>query len=217
MKITSQKTSKEGQQSIEYIMKDGFIRVEMGAASGQVGVMIMDFKNQQWLMLMPQQRMYMVQPIPQAPADKGASTGPSPTGKPFGADVQVTSEKENILGYECTKIIATSPNGSAEIWVTDQLGSFMGFSSGAAGFGRRSQAAQAWETALKGKNFFPMRVIGKGKDNASFRLEVTSVQKESEPDSEFAPPDGWRKFDMGSMMGGALPGGYPGTRPSGNN
>ena len=51
-----------------------------------------------------------------------------------------------------------------------------------------------------------------------FRLEVTSVEKTSLPDSLFAPPDGWRKFDLGAMMGGAMPGGFPGARPSdGNN
>jgi len=32
------------------------------------------------------------------------------------------------------------------------------------------------------------------------------------------PPDGWRKFDLGSLMGGAFQGGFPGARPAdGNN
>jgi hypothetical protein len=170
-------------------------------------------KNRQMLMLIPQQQMYMVENLPQPPADPKAPTA----AKQLGSDVQVTTEKETILGYECTKIISTSDKGTTEVWVTDQLGSFMGLSPGGGGPGRRSQATQAWETALKGKGFFPMRVVTTMNGKGSFRLEVTSVDKVKEPDSEFAPPDGWRKFDMGSMLGGAMNGILPGSKPSGNN
>jgi hypothetical protein len=212
MKITAPSASKDGPQSIDYVMKEGFMRIEMATAKGQA-VMIMDMKNQQMLILISQQKMYMVQPFPKPPADKGANPG----AKPFGGDVQVTTEKETILGYECTKIVSTSADGTAEVWVTDQLGSFMGLSPGGGGPGRRPQAPQAWESALKGKNFFPMRVVANRNGQGAFRLEVTSVEKKSVPDSEFAAPDGWRKLDIGAMMGGALPGAFPGARPGGNN
>ncbi len=212
MKITVTDSSKDAPQSIDYIMKEGFMRIEVATAKGQAS-MIMDFKNQQMLILIPQQKMYMLQPFPQVPADsKGA-----PAAKQFGQDVQVTTEKDTILGYECTKIVSTTPDGSAEVWVTDQLGSFMGLSPGAGGPGRRAQVPQAWEAALKGKGFFPLRVVANKKGKVSFRLDVTSVHKESEPDSEFAAPEGWHKFDIGSMFGGALQGGFPGARPPGNN
>jgi hypothetical protein len=216
MKITSSNASKDVPQSIDYVMKEGFMRIEVATSKGQAA-MIMDMKNQQMLILMPQQKMYMVQPFPQPPADKAAAAGAGNAAKAFGADVQVTSEKETILGYECTKIVSTSADGTAEVWVTDQLGSFMGLSPGAGGPGRRPQVPQAWESALKGKNFFPMRVVGSRTGQGSFRLEVTSVEKASEPDSLFAAPDGWRKLDLGSMMGGAMPGAFPGARPNGNN
>ena len=49
------------------------------------------------------------------------------------------------------------------------------------------------------------------KDGKVFKLEVTSIDKGSVPDSAFAPPAGWRKFDLGAMMGGL--GGFPGARP----
>jgi len=212
MKITSPDASRDGPQSIDYLVKEGYIRMEVATARGQAS-MIMDFKNQQMLVLMPQQRMYMVQPFPQAPAGQASS----PAAKQLGADVQVTTEKDTILGYECTKIVSSSPEGKAEVWVTDQLGTFMGLSPGAGGPGRRAQAPQPWESALKGKGFFPMRVVATSNGRGTFRLEVTSVEKKSLPDSEFAPPDGWRKFDIGAMMGGAMPGGYPGARPGGNN
>lgn len=201
-------TSKDGSQSMSYIMKEGFMRIEIGTSKGQMS-MIMDMKNRQMIMLMPQQQMYMVENIPQPPADQKAN----PASKQLGSDVQVTTEKDTILGYECTKIISTSDKGTTEVWATDQLGSFMGLSPGGGGPGRRPQASQAWESALKGKGFFPMRVVTTLNGKGSFRLDVTSVEKVKEPDSEFAPPQGWRKFDLGSMMGGLL----PGARPAGNN
>jgi hypothetical protein len=46
-------------------------------------------------------------------------------------------------------------------------------------------------------------------------MEVISVEKTSLPDSLFAPPEGWQ--DIGAMMGGAMPGGFPGVRPGGSN
>lgn len=210
MKITASGSSKDGPQAIDYIMKEGFMRMEVSTARGQAS-MIMDFKNQQMLILMAQQKMYMVQPFPQAPADQRAGAA----AKQFGSDVQVTTEKDTILGYECTKIVTTSDEGSAEVWVTDQLGTFMGLAPGG-GPGHRGQAPQGWETALKGKGFFPLRVVATNA-KGTFRLDVTSVQKQAEPDSEFAAPEGWRKLDIGAMMGGAMPGGFPGARPGGNN
>ncbi|HXQ81499.1 MAG TPA: DUF4412 domain-containing protein [Opitutaceae bacterium] len=212
MKITSTNASKDAPQSIQYVMKEGLMKIEIATDKGQAS-MIMDFKNQQMLMLMPQQRMYMVQPFPQPPANQAGGSG----AKDLGTEVQVTTEKANILGYECTKLVSTSSAGSAEVWVTDQLGTFMGLSPGAGGPGHRPQVVQAWEAALKGKGYFPMRVVATKGGQGTFRLEVTSVQKVSVPDSEFAPPEGWRKLDIGAMMGGALPGGFPGARPSGNN
>src|ERR1017187_3290272 len=135
--------------------------------------MIMYFKNQQMLVLMAQQRMYMVQPFPQPPANQAVNSG----AKQLGADVQVTTEKESILGYECTKIVSTSAEDNAEVWVTDQLGAFMGLSPGGGGPGRRPPVPQAWESALKGKNFFPMRVVATRNGEGTFRLDVTSVEK----------------------------------------
>jgi hypothetical protein len=120
--------------------------------------------------------------------------------------------KETILGYDCRKYTVTSDRGTADIWVTDQLGTFAGLFHGGAP-GRPSQPPPEWENALKGKAFFPMKVVGTN-DKGTFTMEVTAINKTSLPDSLFAPPDGWQKFDLGSIMGG---GGFPGRPPSGSN
>ena len=211
--MTMSSSQKEGNQTLNLSLKEGLMRTDIQSERGTMSA-IMDSKNQQMIILMPQQRMYMVQPFPapgQAPMQGGPAQGARAASD---ASLQDTGVKETILGYVCTKFVATSSEGTAQIWVTDQLGTFTGLFHGAGGpMGHRPQAPQAWESALKGHNFFPMRVVSSN-SKGTFRLEVTSVQKMSLPDSDFAAPDGWRKFDMGAMMGGAMQGGYPGARPS---
>jgi len=213
-KVSMSMTSgaKDATQTMDFSIKEGYMRIDMTTPKGPPTAVIMDSKNQQMLILMVQQRMYMVQPIPQP----GAAQSPAPSANAAHTSLQETGVKETILGYECTKYVVARAEGTAEIWVTDQLGSFMGLYHGG-GPGHRPQEAQAWEGALKGKNFFPMRVVTTTNGKGTFRLQVTSVEKTSLPDSLFAAPDGWRKLDLGALMGGAMQGVYPGARPPSNN
>jgi hypothetical protein len=211
--MTSQ--SAQGPQTLNMSVKEGFSRFDINSQRGTMS-MIRDTKNRQMIILMPQQRMYMVQSLDQ-PAQmpqygQGAQPGQPSASQPHGT-LQETGVKETILGYVCTKYVVTGAEGSAQIWVTDELGNFMGIPPAGGPMGRAPQAPSAWESAIKGRNFFPMRVIANNA-KGTFKFEVTSVEKTSLPDSLFAPPEGWRKFDMGAMMNGAFPGGMPGSRPS---
>jgi hypothetical protein len=212
----SSPNSKNGPQSLNLSLKDGNMRTDIETSRGTMSA-IMDMKNQQMIILMPQQRMYMIQPMNQPSAAQGQyqqyqgqaqAAGNTPT-------LVQTGEKETILGYECTKYTATNDKGTAEIWVTDQLGTFIGLFHGGAP-GRPSQPPPDWENALKGKAFFPMRVVGTN-DKGTFKMEVTAINKTSLPDSLFAPPEGWQKFDLGSIMGGAFGGFRGGPPPGGSN
>jgi Domain of unknown function (DUF4412) len=191
----------KGAVTQELSIKEGYMRVSMAIGHKQ-GAAILDFKNQQILILMPEQQMYMVQPIPQP------SAANAPAGK-SGDGLVETGTKDTILGYECTKYTVTSKEGTSEIWVTDQLGTFAGLFHGGPG---GNQPPPAWENALKGKGFFPLKVVGTS-SHGTFTMEVTKVEKTSLPDSLFEAPAGWRKFDLGAMMGGAgggMPPGFPG-------
>jgi hypothetical protein len=210
--------SKDGSQTINYSIKEGYMRMDVTGVKGG-GAFITDFKNRQIIILIPQQRMYMVKSLPdpstyQKPATPGAIPRTSDTSHTSFRD---TGVKETILGYECEKYEVTTSKATTDIWATDQLGMFGGLSMAGAS-GRHSPAPQEWESVIKGSGFFPLRVSSNDGGKEKFRLEVTAVEKTSLPDSLFTPPDGWHKFDLGSMLGGAFQGAFPGTHSSdGNN
>ena len=199
MKISTP-TMKDGSQDIDFSIKEGYMRIDMNSSRGSAAV-ITDFKNRKMLILMVAQKMFISRPIPQPGAVPPGAAGAY---DPSTHSLENTGMKETILGYECTKYVAKGPEETADIWVTDQLGTFAGLFHGG-GPGQHAQPPQAWEQAIMGKGFFPMKVVANGQHGTT-TLEVTAVQKESLPDSLFAAPDGWR--DLSAMMGGMMPGGH---------
>jgi hypothetical protein len=219
-KVSMKMTSGRGQpQEITYNIKGDKVRMEMPGQKG-MGGMIMDTSKREMTMMMDEQKMYMVMALPQAAADAMAK-------REDDVKLEKTNETEKILGYTATKYILTEKNNDeTEIWLAEGLGTFMGFSQNRNPMSRgRGPAAPAWERALEGKDLFPLRVVGLGKGatargakgksdekrkgaggNERFRMEVTSIDKTSLPDSLFTPPAGYQKFDMGAMMKGMIPG-----------
>ena len=189
-------------QTMDYTMKGQKLRMDITAEGHQMSS-IMDMTKMEMLMLMPEQKMYMVhsikKPVEQAMEKQGEST----------AVIEVTGKTETILGYKCNQILVKDKGTVTEMWAAEGLGAFMGLGSGGGGgspFGGKKGAASAakWEEALKGKGGFPLRVItrdAKGRD--SFKMEATKIEPGSLPDSLFSPPAGYQKFDMpdiGSMF-----------------
>ena len=200
---------------ITFAMKSGLTRVDVQTAQGQSVSMIMDPAKQQMTAIMPQQRMAVIQPMQgmvQAAEDKVGDV-----------TLEKTDVHEKILGYDTTKYIVKTNEGTSQIWVTDQLGTFAGLGAGGPpmGFGGRRGAShpagQAWEEAFKGKQAFPLRVVTTGSDGKqASKLEVTAIDKKSLPDSEFQPPSDYRTMDMRAMMQGmGMPGGM--RLPMGGN
>jgi len=197
-------TSEKGRtQAMDYTMKGQKLRMDISAEKHQVST-IMDMEKMEMLMLMPEQNMYMVMPIKKAVdnavehAEKNGA---------MNADIERTGKTEKILGYTCDQILVTDKEKGTvtELWVAPDLGMFMGLGNGGGGGmfgGRKTAAAAKWEEALKGKGGFPLRVIShdaKGKD--VFKMEATKIEPGPQPDSLFAPPAGYQKFQMPDMGG----------------
>jgi hypothetical protein len=204
MKMTDQKNPAH---FLDYSVKEGFIRTDIETEPGQVASMIMDLGKHEMLFLMPGQKMYMTRPMP----DMNAAAARHADSNADDGKLVKTGETEKILGYDCEKYISKSRDTTTELWITDQLGSFMGLGrNGNPMGGRKSKAVPSWEKDLMDKGGFPMRVISTGKKGEKFRLEVVSVQKATLPASTFSPPADYQKFDLGGMMrglGGQLRGG----------
>ncbi len=198
-------TEKGRTQEMNYSMKGRKLRMDMNA-EGHTMSTIMDMEKLEMLMLMPEQKMYMVMPIKQ-PVDRAvehASKNPETV-----TDIERTGKTEKILGYLCEQILVTdkAKGTVTEMWVAQNLGMFMGMGGGGGGpmGGRRgggSAAAAKWEEVLKGKGGFPMRVISRdASGKQAFRMEATKIDPGSQPDSLFAPPEGYKKFQMPDMGG----------------
>ena len=187
-----------------FSLAKGKSRIDMQTREAGSPAMIFDHAKQEMTILMPEQRMYMVQPMPKPSDLPAAARGENAT-------VEKTGETERILGYDCVKYVSNSPEGVTEIWVTDQLGTFMGLGGGNPMGGGRNRMPDAWASALRGQEAFPLRVITKAKNGKeSFRMDATAVNKGAIPASAFTPPADFQKFDMQGMMRGMGMPGMPG-------
>lgn len=189
-------------QQMDYSLKGDKLRIDMPGQK-EMGGMIVDMTKRETIMIMSEQRTYMTMPM----RDEGAPGAEKPGDE---VKLEKTGATEKILGHTATKYVATDSKGTAtELWLAEGIGTFMAMSnnSGPMGRSRGGSSEKGWERALAGKELFPLRVVGKdkgGKEN--YRMEATAIEKKSLPDSDFAPPAGFEKFDMGGMMKGLLPG-----------
>lgn len=198
-KVTQTITDGKGRShDLNYSIKGSKMRMEVNE-QGHQAVIISDMDKLETLILMAEQKMYMVmsikKPVEQAVAKSSGNAN---------VDIQVTGKTDTILGYKCNQVIITDKSSGAvtETWLAEGLGTFMGLSGGGGGgpFGGKSAKAAAWEEALKGKVGFPLRVIGhdaKGKDTV--KMETTKLEPGSLPDSLFTPPADYRKFEMPNL------------------
>jgi hypothetical protein len=193
-----------GSHDITLHVKDGVQRADIDTGRGATVSAITDVSKHEMIMLMPEQKMYMVHSLDKMAAAAGDMKDSSD------ATFTKTGETEKILGYTCTKYVATSKGFTSDIWATEELGRFMGLGSGGNPLGGKSRNAQpAWEKALVGRDFFPLRVVSHDAKGEQFRMEATAVDKAPQPDSLFTPPADYKKFDLGGMMQGL---GFPGKR-----
>ena len=201
-KVTLSISDKKGRaHDLNYSIKGQKLRMDMDAEGHSVAT-IMDMEKLEMLMLMSEQKMYMVMPIKKPVEQAVAKASAEST-----AEIEVTGKTETILGYKCNQILVKDKGTVTEVWAAEGLGTFMGLGNNGGGGGmggmfggKKSANAAKWEEALKGKGGFPLRVVtrdGKGKD--SFKMEATKIEPGSLPDSLFVPPPGYSKFQMPSF------------------
>jgi hypothetical protein len=191
-KIRLQMTA-EGNKTmfLNYFFKESLMRTDMEVGKGQFTSLV-DTVKREITILMPDQKMYMVRPMPETSKREGGEPSRD-------AEIIRTGETEKILGYKCEKIIIKSKEGTSDVWGAEGIGSFVGVNSNPMG---KPAPRNAWETALADRGFFPLRMVHRdisGKER--MRMEAVAVEPQSLPASIFAIPEGYQKFEMPTMPG----------------
>lgn len=186
---------KDESQIIDYAYKDQAVRMDIATEDGSMASII-DLKKREVIMLMPEQKMYMVMSVPDIvdAAIEEASLKQQ--------NIEKTGRTETILGYACEEYVAKERNGTTEIWMTEGLGAFTGLSAGGNPMmgGRGRNTGAAWEKAFKGRPAFPLRVVSRdSRGRETSRIEATKVERGSLPASLFQPPADYERFQLPSL------------------
>ncbi len=168
---------------------------------------ILNWETQEMLMLMDEQKMYMVVSLKEA-AEKAAKQ----SGDAGKFEFKPTGRKEVIAGVEAEEWAGISEGKRVEVWVTKTMGKFMMGNSGGNPMAGGKAKTAAWEQFMQKNDFFTLRTIVRPKEGApeEMKMEVQKIEKKSLPDSLFVPPADYQKFampSMGDMMKGMIPGG----------
>lgn len=188
---------------ITYYIKGLQMRVEMDPTPDRKGnkhtmIMLSNQETHDVCMLMVEQKMCMTYHLPDKDPQKDKKTNEI-------FDFKPTGRKEKIAGYDAEEYAGTSEGKRVEMWLTSEMGQFI-----LASQGRPSQPSQ-WEAFMRKGNYFPLRVIHRDSEGApeKFRMEVTHVEKNKQPDTLFQVPDDYKKVelpDIGGMLKGMIPG-----------
>lgn len=199
MDVTSAKRKDKDKIGLDYSMKGGKVRMDAKTPDAHAGMggIIFDTTAMEMTILIDANghKMYMRRAIPRP--DQTQDNGKA---KHMSAPVK-TGRTETIAGYPATEYTVTDENGrKVEMWLAKGLGSFMSFSGGNP-MARGGTPPPEWESFVRDGNLFPMRVVSYNKSGKEeTRMEVTSVERTSLPDSLFST-DGYQEFNMGGFGG----------------
>jgi hypothetical protein len=184
-----------------YLLKSGWLRTEVPndkKKDGDPFVTIMRPADKQIIMLMPEQKQYMVHEFN---VEKAAAKVEAVTGTKVGA-IEKTGRTDKICGYEVEEYVTKVGNDTIENWVVEGFGFFATSASRGPGGPKPSE----WEIALREKGAFSLRTITRdAKGIEKTRTEAISVEKQKLEDELFQAPAGWTQFkvpSLGDMFGG---------------
>jgi hypothetical protein len=169
-------------QQLEYLSNGSNIRIDM-AMEGMKSSVLM--RNDKLYMIMHPMKMYMEMPKNFEMDEEDLAEFEND----FVNNITKTNETKDILGYTCYKWIAKDDNEKVEIWVTEELGSFM--------FPENIDQGEApfWTKAF-GDNFFPLQLTEFDQEgNPVSNFEVIDIDEMEVKDTEFVIPSGYQKMD----------------------
>ncbi len=185
-KVSFKSYDEDEPQSMEYYVKGSKVRFDTNE-EGQTGQIIWDTSKKEFMVIMPQQKMYMQMQVPESQSETDISAGISKDAK-----FTKTGETKKILGYTAVKLVYKDGEDQGEAWMTQELGSFKLFDNPM----QKNEDKPQWQKDFESGGYFPLEVYENGKKV----FEVTSIEKKTLDGSMFEAPTGFKKMDMPTMQ-----------------
>ncbi len=178
---------------MEYAIKGDRMRMKMQVDEKHSTGGIVDTKTGEIIVLMPEQKMYMV---------FGGGGEMARNAMQTDATIEETGRTETIAGYKCSEYIIKEKNSTIELWATEGLGRFVSFADVQKNRGKNP----GWADVLADKELFPLRTINKDRrGRVQTKMEATRVEPRTLDASLFEVPAGYQKFEIPNL-GGLLKG-----------
>lgn len=183
-KVTFNVYDKGESHTLEYYVKGDKLRFDANE-EGQQGQVIVDPAAKHFMIIMPEQKMYMVMQIPDM------KMNPEESGK-MNEDTKFvkTGETKQILGYTAEKWTYSDGNDKGEAWMTKDIGGFSLFDN------PMQKEKPEWQKDIETAGYFPLEVY----ENGEKVYEVTNIDKKTLDESMFQAPAGYQKMDMPTMQ-----------------
>jgi len=175
------------ESDMKYLMKKKKIRVEIQSAenSGMQSIVVMDLAVKKMLVLMPKNKIYMENAIPDTKGGSKADGTWTKTGK---TDV--------ILGRKAEEWVYKTKKGKVSVWAAPGMGKFLSAQG-------KPGASDDWTSAIQAKGLFPLKMTYSDNDgNVVTTMTATKVDEKNLADCLFVPPSEYKKMDLNGVMGG---------------
>jgi hypothetical protein len=173
----SAQTGAAATQQLEYQVRGGKVRVNMGGPMGGMAMLAVP-QERKLYMLMAAQQAYMEMPL--AEAASAASSAPEP-------DVKVTrtGKKETVAGLSCEHVLVAQGKATpTDICITTELGRYVD-----PGQVMRAGAVPAWQKQIG--DGFPLKVT---LPDGTVMMEAISVETKRLSNDLFSVPSNYNKM-----------------------
>jgi len=179
--------------SMQYFVKGNKALSKMDSEDGKFsGSGIYNLQTKQMTIIMDKQKMYMVSQLHPEKFQYDNN-------KHF--KVTKTGKTETILGHTCQEWDYTSDDENGKVWLTPGIGNWWGTQM-AAQSDKLPADQRAMVKMVVDQKLFPMKWESDDKSgNSRATGEVVKIEAKSLSSSLFEVPAGYKKFDMGAMMG----------------
>ena len=182
MRMTAKGVNGPQVQEIEYLVRNGKVRVSMGGPAGAMSLLSVP-QEQKVYVLMAAQNMYMEMPAADAASSVAAKA-------PTDAKITRTGRMETVAGYVCEHVTVGSAAQAVDVCLAKGLGGYVN------PLGAMQRANEpAWQRILAADGGFPLKVT---MPDGSIPLEVVKVEKKRLANDLFSVPLNYTKMEMPS-------------------